>query len=214
MRDKLAADLMVIFDGPVHSERATYRRSRCARNPDDGFDGLRSEVGRPQRQLRQLDSQSRLATRASPGDDEGFRGRVLIDGFYDGIAPLTPEEQKIVRDGADDSDRMLRAFGVARPETPGRTLQDAFQAPTFNIRGLVSAHVGAGARTIIPDRATAAIDVRLVKETPAAAMLEDPRAHQAAGLRARRRRSRRRGSREALEDRAAYRAWRRDECLS
>jgi acetylornithine deacetylase/succinyl-diaminopimelate desuccinylase-like protein len=104
-------------------------------------------------------------------------GRVLIDGFYDGIAPLTPEEQKIVREVPDDSDRMLRTFGVAQPETPGRTLQEAFQTPTLNIRGLTSAHVGAGARTIIPDRATAAIDVRLVKETPAAAMLAKVREH-------------------------------------
>jgi acetylornithine deacetylase/succinyl-diaminopimelate desuccinylase-like protein len=42
-------------------------------------------------------------------------------------------------------------------------LQAALQRPTFNIRGLQSAFIGAGARTIIPDRATAAIDIRLVK---------------------------------------------------
>jgi acetylornithine deacetylase/succinyl-diaminopimelate desuccinylase-like protein len=41
----------------------------------------------------------------------------------------------------------------------------------------VSAHVGPGARTIIPDQATAAIDMRLVKETPGEAMLEKVRAH-------------------------------------
>ncbi|HEX2340857.1 MAG TPA: M20/M25/M40 family metallo-hydrolase [Vicinamibacterales bacterium] len=176
-RDKLAADLMVIFDGPVHSSgRPTVALgARGILTMDLTVFGPRSGVHsgnygnwipNPAWRLVHL-----LATMK---DSEG---RVLIDGFYDGIAPLTPEEQKIVRDVPDDSDRMLRTFGVARPETPGRTLQDAFQAPTFNIRGLVSAHVGAGARTIIPDRATAAIDVRLVKETPAAAMLEKIRAH-------------------------------------
>jgi acetylornithine deacetylase/succinyl-diaminopimelate desuccinylase-like protein len=77
----------------------------------------------------------------------------------------------------DDSERILRVFGVSAPEAPGRSLQEAFQTPTLNIRGLVSAHVGAGARTIIPDRATAAIDVRLVKETRADAMLEKIRSH-------------------------------------
>jgi acetylornithine deacetylase/succinyl-diaminopimelate desuccinylase-like protein len=41
----------------------------------------------------------------------------------------------------------------------------------------VSAHVGAGARTIIPDRATAAIDIRLVKETRPADLVEKLRAH-------------------------------------
>ena len=45
------------------------------------------------------------------------------------------------------------------------------------MRGLVSAHVGAGARTISPDRATAAMDIRLVKETSPASMVEMLRAH-------------------------------------
>src|SRR6185369_7388895 len=55
--------------------------------------------------------------------------------------------------------------GVAAPESGFPKLQDAMQVPTLNIRGLSSAFVGPGARTIIPDRATAAIDIRLVKET-------------------------------------------------
>jgi acetylornithine deacetylase/succinyl-diaminopimelate desuccinylase-like protein len=38
------------------------------------------------------------------------------------------------------------------------------------VRGLSSAFVGTGARTIIPDRAVASIDMRLVKETPAASI--------------------------------------------
>ena len=67
----------------------------------------------------------------------------------------------------DDSARMLRTFGVAAPEKAFPKLQDAMQVPTLNIRGLASSFVGPGARTIVPDRATAAIDIRLVKETPA-----------------------------------------------
>ena len=51
------------------------------------------------------------------------------------------------------------------------------QLPTLNIRGLASSFVGAGARTIVPDRATAAIDIRLVKETPAADLVAKLRAH-------------------------------------
>jgi acetylornithine deacetylase/succinyl-diaminopimelate desuccinylase-like protein len=51
------------------------------------------------------------------------------------------------------------------------------QVPTLNVRGLASSFVGSGARTIIPDRATAAIDIRLVKETPAADLIATLRAH-------------------------------------
>jgi acetylornithine deacetylase/succinyl-diaminopimelate desuccinylase-like protein len=47
----------------------------------------------------------------------------------------------------------------------------------LNIRGLSSALVGTDATTIIPDRAVAFIDVRLVKETPAKAVAEKLLAH-------------------------------------
>ena len=77
----------------------------------------------------------------------------------------------------DDTAQMLRTFGVAAPEKAFPKLQDAMQSPTLNIRGLASSFVGAGARTIVPDRATAAIDIRLVKETPAADLVAKLRAH-------------------------------------
>ena len=112
---------------------------------------------------------------ASMKDDDG---RVLVAGFYDGVAPLTPEEQAMLdgragRRGA----ACCETFGVAAPEPAFPTLQDALQYPTLNVRGLASALVGAGARTIIPDSATAAIDIRLVKETRAADLIEKIRAH-------------------------------------
>ena len=105
-------------------------------------------------------------------------GRVLVDGFYDGIAPLDARRGKDASETSRTTPSGCSACSASSaPEAPGRSLQEAFQTPTLNIRGLASAHVGAGARTIIPDRATAAIDVRLVKETRADAMLEKIRAH-------------------------------------
>ena len=80
-------------------------------------------------------------------------------------------------DVPEDTGRMLQTFGVAAPEKAFPKLQDAMQVPTLNIRGLASSFVGAGARTIVPDRATAAIDIRLVKETPAADLVAKLRAH-------------------------------------
>jgi acetylornithine deacetylase/succinyl-diaminopimelate desuccinylase-like protein len=77
----------------------------------------------------------------------------------------------------DDSAKMLEAFGVAASEKAFPKLQDALQYPTLNIRGLVSSFVGPNARTIVPDRATAALDIRLVKETPAADLVGKLRAH-------------------------------------
>jgi acetylornithine deacetylase/succinyl-diaminopimelate desuccinylase-like protein len=68
-------------------------------------------------------------------------------------------------------------FGIAAAERPGLSLQEALQLPTLNVRGLSSAYVGADARTIIPDKAIAAIDMRLVKETPADRMATLVRDH-------------------------------------
>lgn len=111
---------------------------------------------------------------ASMKDD---RGHVLVQGFYDGLEPLAPEEQQMLAAVPDDEAALKKLFGIAEVEQPGLSLQEAVQRPSLNIRGLSSAFVGANARTIIPDHATAAIDIRLVKETPSAAMLDHLKAH-------------------------------------
>jgi acetylornithine deacetylase/succinyl-diaminopimelate desuccinylase-like protein len=176
-RDKLRADLMVIFDGPIHSSgrptivygaRGIVTFNLTVFGPQVGVHSgnYGNWIPNPAQRLASL--------LASMKDDDG---RVRVKGFYDGLPPLDPKERALLDAVPDDSAQMLKTFGVARPETAFPRLQDAVQSPTLNVRGLVSAHVGAGARTIIPDRATAAIDIRLVKETRSADLLEKVRAH-------------------------------------
>jgi acetylornithine deacetylase/succinyl-diaminopimelate desuccinylase-like protein len=90
---------------------------------------------------------------------------------------LTAEERAMLEAVPEDTASMLKTFGVALPEPAYPKLQMALQFPTLNVRGMSSAFVGSGVRTIIPDKATAAIDIRLVKETAADAMVEKLRAH-------------------------------------
>jgi acetylornithine deacetylase/succinyl-diaminopimelate desuccinylase-like protein len=176
-RDKLRADLMVILDGPIHSTghptiaygaRGIVTLNLTVFGPAAGVHSgnYGNWIPNPAQRL--------AALLASMKNDDG---RVLVKGFYDGIAPLTPEERALVDAVPDDAERMLKTFGVAAPERAFARLQDALQYPTLNVRGLSSAHVGAGARTIIPDRAVAAIDLRLVKETRPADLVEKLRAH-------------------------------------
>ena len=176
-RDRLSADLMVILDGPQHSSghptiaygaRGIARVDLTVFGPRAGVHSgnYGNWIPNPAQRLARL--------LASMKDDEG---RILVDGWNDGIAPLTAEEQAMVAGVPDDAASMLRTFGVAAPEGAFRRLQDALQYPTLNVRGMASAFVGAGARTIIPDSATASLDIRLVKETPAASMIEKIRSH-------------------------------------
>jgi acetylornithine deacetylase/succinyl-diaminopimelate desuccinylase-like protein len=176
-RDKLAADLMVILDGPQHnSGRPTiaYGARGIARVDVTVFGpkvGVHSGnygnwIPNPAQRLAALMTSMKA-------DD----GRVLVQGFNAGVSILTPEEERMVSDVPDDTAAMLRTFGVSAPEQAYPKLQSALQYPTLNIRGMASAFVGAGARTIIPESATASIDIRLVKETPAEPMIEKLRAH-------------------------------------
>lgn len=176
-KDKLRADLMVILDGPVHSSgRPTVvYGARGIATVDLTVFGPRSGVHSGNYGNWMPNPAMRLASLlASMKDDDG---RVKVAGYYDAVAPLTPAERAMLDAVPDDTGRMLRTFGVAEPEKAFPKLQDAMQYPTLNVRGLASSFVGAGARTIIPDRATAAIDIRLVKETSAADLVAKLRAH-------------------------------------
>jgi len=164
-RDLLAADMMLIFDGPIHSSgrptlafgaRGIITGTLTVYGPKSGVHSgnYGNWVPNPALRLSQLI--------ASMKDDEG---RVTVEGYYDDVAPLTAEERALLAGVPDDSAELMRTFGIAAPERAGRSLQEGLQGPTLNIRGLSSSFVGAGVRTIIPDKAVAEIDLRLVKET-------------------------------------------------
>jgi acetylornithine deacetylase/succinyl-diaminopimelate desuccinylase-like protein len=176
-RSKLEADVALIIDGPLHqSGRPTLtfgNRGQLAieltvygpkAHLHSGHYG--NWIPNPAIRLAQL--------LASMKDDQG---RVLIEGFYDGIPPLSAEERQILRGVPDDEPGLLKLFGVARPDAVGETLQEALQFPTLNVRGFRSGYVGADARTIIPSEATAALDIRLVKETPSEEMAQKVLGH-------------------------------------
>lgn len=176
-RDKLRADLMVILDGPGHSSgRPTVAYgARGIATLDLTVFGPSSGVHSGNYGNWMPNPAMRLAALLASMKDES--GRATVSGFYDAVPPLTPEERAILDAVPDDSARMLAAFGVAAPEPAFPKLQYALQYPTLNVRGLASAFVGANARTIVPDRATAALDIRLVKETDAADLIAKLRAH-------------------------------------
>ena len=176
-RDRLRADVMVILDGPSHSSgRPTLvYGARGVATLDLTVFGPRSGVHSGNYGNWIPNPAMRLAALlASMKDDDGG---VKVAGYDDAVAPLTAEERAMLDAVPEDGARMLDTFGVAAPERAYPKLQDALQHPTLNIRGLASSFVGAGARTIIPDRATAAIDVRLVKETPAPDLVAKIRRH-------------------------------------
>jgi len=176
-RDQLKADLMLLLDDPVHPSgrptvifgaRGAVSMELTTYGPKFGVHSghFGNWVPNPGIRLARL-----LASM------KGDYGRVLINRFYDGVEPLHEEERTMLDAVPDDHANLMKLFGIAAPERPGLTLQQALQLPTFNIRGLSSAYTGPDARTIIPDIATASLDIRLVKETPLAETTEKVLAH-------------------------------------
>ena len=175
-RDKLRANLLLILDGPVHaSERPTLAFG--AR----GIVTLDLTVYGPKFALHSghygnwiPNPAIRLAQLLASMKDE--QGRTIIDGFYRDVPPLTAEQRRVLKSVPDDEAGLLKFFGVARPDAVGERLQEALQYPSLNVRGMKSGYVDEP-RTIIPPDATAAIDIRLVKETPSDKMVNLVLAH-------------------------------------
>jgi acetylornithine deacetylase/succinyl-diaminopimelate desuccinylase-like protein len=95
-------------------------------------------------------------------------GRVLIEGYYDDIVPLTPVEKEALNKMPDNDAELARQLGIAKPEGGGKKLVELIHEPSLNVRGLRSAYVGDSAQNVVPEKAEASIDARLVKG-------EDPR---------------------------------------
>jgi len=92
------------------------------------------------------------------------KGRVLVEGYYDDIAwdKTVAMTMAAVPDKKED---ILNLLQIAEPEQVGANYQESLQFPSLNVRGMSSAWVGSQARTIVPDKTTAAIDIRLVPES-------------------------------------------------
>ena len=89
-------------------------------------------------------------------------GRVRIAGFYDDVLPLSPADAAAVAAVASMDARLKWDLHLGTTDGGGARLAELINRPSLNIDGIRSADVGAAARKIIPSRATATLDMRLV----------------------------------------------------
>lgn len=174
--DLLAADLLLIFDGPPHASneptvtfgaRGIATMTLVTYGPKvaqhSGHYG--NFMPNPVFDL------ARILASLKDAD-----GRVTLAGFYEGVV-ISDEERRLLNAVPDDEEQILAKAGVARPETVAPSLQEALQYPSLNVRGIRAAWVGDESRTIIPPRATAEIDIRLVKESDGQHLIDLVSAH-------------------------------------
>ncbi len=106
--------------------------------------------------------------------------KILIEGFYNRVASPSEAELQAVRRLPETDDEKKANWGVDRfvLGLAGFDLlvRDTFH-PTCNISGIVSGYGGEGGKTILPSRAKANIDFRLVPDMDPADVLARLRHH-------------------------------------
>jgi acetylornithine deacetylase/succinyl-diaminopimelate desuccinylase-like protein len=100
-----------------------------------------------------------------------------VDRFFDQVRPLSPQLHEILETSIPRRDEAAtkKALGVTHwyaDESWHDSLVRLVTQPTINIEGLVGGYTGPGGKTILPHRAVAKIDVRLVPDMTAKGTLE------------------------------------------
>lgn len=178
-RDRLAADLMIVSDGPVHENGQSMisfgvrgvldieLRARGAnRDLHSGHWG--GIVPNPLWTLVHL-----LATM------KNGRGEITIDGFYDNVQPLTEMEREALARLPIDVDEVKQALDLRYLDEPQERNFFERQAawPTLTINGIHGGYGGPGSKTVLPHEAIAKCDIRLVEAQTAQEILAKVRAH-------------------------------------
>ena len=158
----LQSDLWVICDGPVHQtgkklvvfgvrgdthlELTTFGPLRPLHSGHYG-----NWAPNPAMELVQL-----LSTMKDKN------GKVTIKGFYDDVTPLSAMEKAAIKAIPPVETQLKNELGFLNEESGNRGLTESINLPSLNINGLQSANVGKLSANVIPTKAIASIDLRLV----------------------------------------------------
>ncbi len=161
-RDLFDADLLLFCDGPMHQSRTmqlvfgvrgsktlditTYGASRPLHSGHYG-----NWAPNPIMRLAHLLTSMR---------DES--GRILIDGYYDDVIPLSELERAAIAAMPDVMRPLQDELSIHTPEGGGMRLEELITLPALNTRGMVAGGVGVKGRNIILSSATVSLNLRLV----------------------------------------------------
>jgi acetylornithine deacetylase/succinyl-diaminopimelate desuccinylase-like protein len=94
-------------------------------------------------------------------------GRILIKDWYKEVRDFTSEELSMIENEPFDENALRKEHGIESflNNATGFDAKKAFEgAPSCNICGLVAGYTGEGAKTVLPSKAIAKLDFRLVPD--------------------------------------------------
>jgi acetylornithine deacetylase/succinyl-diaminopimelate desuccinylase-like protein len=179
----LATDASTCLDGPAdHSTKLPaiklgikailYVEFRLQMNEKDVWSGYAGWVPSPVWRMLKL-----LASILDPDT-----GRILIDGWYDDLEPITDDDEVLLRRQLErfDEAEAKRELGIkafAWGMDAWEALKRRHYGPTANICGITAGYGGEGLKTIIPSEIQVKMDFRCPPNLEPARQLEKLRAH-------------------------------------
>ena len=99
--------------------------------------------------------------------DDGYTP--AVEGWFEHVKPLTARQKALIaaNAAATDETKLKTSMGVQhwiKDEDLRTSLERLASQPTINIQGIVSGYTGPGGKTVLPGRAEAKIDTRLVPD--------------------------------------------------
>jgi acetylornithine deacetylase/succinyl-diaminopimelate desuccinylase-like protein len=179
----LACDASTCLDGPAdHSTKLPaiklgikailYVEFRLQMNEKDVWSGYAGWVPNPAWRMLKL-----LSSILDPDT-----GRILIDGWYDDLLPVTEDDETLLRAqlARFDEAEAKRELGIkefAWGMNAWEALKRRHYGPTANVCGITAGYGGEGVKTIIPSEIGVKMDFRCPPNLEPARQLEKLRAH-------------------------------------
>ncbi|MFC2078960.1 M20/M25/M40 family metallo-hydrolase [Candidatus Bipolaricaulota bacterium] len=164
--DRLRADLAITSDGPVHESGrpcimfgvrgvASFELRAKGAHHDLHSGNWGGVAPNPLWTLVQL-----LATMKNE------RGEITIDGFFDDVRPPSSREREALDSLPYDVDKIKSELGIRELDLPlHRSISDRLAVwPTLTINGFHGGYGGPGSKTVLPCKAVAKCDIRLVSD--------------------------------------------------
>ncbi len=164
-KDELAADLVIISDGPLDASG----RARL----EFGVRGVASFELRARGAKSDLHSGNWGGVVPNPlwtlvhllGTMKNSQGQITIEGFYDNVRAPSEQERIALANLPLDVEAIKHDLGLTCFDAPSdRPFYDRLAFwPTLTINGLHGGYAGSGSKTVLPHEAVAKCDVRLVE---------------------------------------------------
>lgn len=135
--DQLAADLMLIMDGPRHTSNEPTLSYGARGIADLTLTTFGPKLPQHSGHYGNYAPNPRFLLAQLLASMKDENGKVTIAGYYDGIS-LTEAEKATLAQVPDDEAAIQKKLGIGRTDQVGQSYQESIQYPSLNIRDGIS----------------------------------------------------------------------------